>query len=98
MSAKHSPSTRGSTNPPLFSEKLFSLLDNTPLVWYIIEMNDNKNLPIEAEIIEIRATAEEAKRLRSSLQVKTNIIKKAIQPNEWRLPDGPMRLGGTWFV
>jgi hypothetical protein len=61
-------------------------------------MNNEKNLPIEAEITEIRATAEEAKRLRSDLQAKTNIIKKAIQPNEWKLPDGPMRIGGTWFV
>ena len=61
-------------------------------------MNDNKNLPVEAEITAIRATAEEAKRLRANLRTKTSIIKRAIEPNEFRLPDGPMRIGGTWYV
>jgi hypothetical protein len=61
-------------------------------------MNDNKNLPVEAEITAIRATAEEAKKLRASLHAKTNVIKRAIEPSEFRLPEGPMRIGGTWYV
>jgi len=61
-------------------------------------MNDNKNLPVEAEITSIRATAEEARKLRSSLRAKTSIIKKSIEPSEFRLPQGPMRIGGTWFL
>jgi len=59
-------------------------------------MNDNKNLPIEAEIIAIRATAEEAKKLRADLRAKTTVIAKAIKPNEWQLPNGPMFLNGQW--
>ena len=58
-------------------------------------MNNNENLPV-AEITAIRATAEEAKKLRADLRVKTTIIKKAIEPSEWRLPDGPMYLNGQW--
>jgi hypothetical protein len=61
-------------------------------------MNDNKNLPLQAEITAIRATAEEARKLNASLQAKTTIIKRAIQPSEWRIPQGPMRIGGTWYV
>ena len=61
-------------------------------------MNNEKNLPLEAEITAIRATAEEAKKLRASLRAKTNVIKRAIEPNEFRLPQGPMRIGGTWFL
>jgi len=98
MRARHSPLKRENTNPPLFSKKLLTTLDNVPLVWYIILMNDEKNLPIEAEITAIRATAEEAKKLRADLQAKTTIIKQAIPPTKWRIPQGPMRLGGTWFV
>ena len=60
-------------------------------------MNDNKNLPIEAEITAIRATAEEARKLRANLHAKTNVIKKAIEPNEFCIPQGPMRIGGTWY-
>ena len=62
-------------------------------------MNDNKNLPIEAEITEIRATAEEAKKLHGNLRAKTKIIQKAwgLQ-NEFRIPQGPMRISGTWYV
>ena len=70
-------------------------------------MNDNKNLPVEAEITAIRATAEEAKKLRASLRAKTTIIQKQMSEtslkawglqNEFRLPEGPMRIGGTWYV
>jgi len=61
-------------------------------------MNDNKNLPVEAEITAIRATVEEARKLRASLRAKTSIIKKSIEPSEFRLPQGPMRIGGTWYL
>jgi hypothetical protein len=61
-------------------------------------MNDNKNLPLEAEITSIRATAEEAKRLRADLLARATVIKKAIKPSEFQLPQGPMRIGGTWYV
>jgi hypothetical protein len=61
-------------------------------------MNDNKNLPLEAEIVSLRATAEEAKKVRANLQAKTAIIKKAINPSEFRIPQGPMRIGGKWYV
>jgi len=37
---------------------------------------NNKNLPIEAGIIAIRATAEEASKLNKSLLAKTTIIRK----------------------
>ena len=59
-------------------------------------MNDEKHLPLEAEIKSIRATAEEAKKLRADLRTKTTVISKAIEPNEWRLPNGPMFLNGQW--
>ena len=52
---------------------------------------NNENLPIEAEIVAIRATAEEASKLNKSLLAKTTIIR--IQ-----LPSGPMRMGGVWYV
>ena len=39
-------------------------------------MNDNENLPIEAEIVSIRATAEEAKKLNKSLLAKTTIVRQ----------------------
>jgi tRNA threonylcarbamoyladenosine modification (KEOPS) complex Pcc1 subunit len=61
-------------------------------------MNDKKNLPLQAEIIEIRVTAEEARKLRSSIGSKVTVIKKAIDPSEMRIPQGPMRIGGTWYV
>ena len=61
-------------------------------------MNDNENLPTEAEIIVIRATAEESKKPHESLLAKTTIIKKAITPSEFQLPQGPTRVGGTWYV
>jgi len=61
-------------------------------------MNNNKNLPLEAEIVAIRATAEEAKKLRADLLTKTSVIKRAIEPNEFRLPNGPMRIGSAWYV
>ena len=61
-------------------------------------MNDNKNLPLEAEIVSLRATAEEAKKVRANLQTKTTIIKKAINPSEFRIPQGPMCIGGKWYV
>ena len=61
-------------------------------------MNNEKNLPVEAEITAIRATAEEARKLRASLHKKTSIVKRAIEPNEFRMPQGPMRIGGTWYL
>ena len=61
-------------------------------------MNNEKNLPLEAEITAIRATAEEAKKLRADLRAKATIIKRAIEPSEFQLPQGPMRIGGTWYV
>ena len=42
-------------------------------------MNDNKNLPLQAEIIALRATAQEARNLRADLQKKGTIIKKLLQ-------------------
>jgi len=59
---------------------------------------NNENLPTEAEIIVIRATAEESKKPHESLLAKTTIIKKAIAPSEFQLPQGPTRVGGTWYV
>ncbi len=61
-------------------------------------MNDNINLPLEAEITSIRATAEEAKRIRADLLAKATVIKKAIDPSKFQLPQGPMRIDGTWYV
>ena len=61
-------------------------------------MNNEKNLPLEAEITTIRATAEEAKGLRANLRAKATIIKRAIEPSKFQLPQGPMRIGGTWYV
>ena len=61
-------------------------------------MNNEKNLPVEAEITAIRATAEEARKLRANLHEKTSIVKRAIEPNEFRMPQGPMRIGGTWYL
>ena len=60
-------------------------------------MNDNKNLPVEAEITAIRATAEEAKKVRAGLRAKPTIIEKATAP-KMEIPQGPMRIGGTWFL
>ena len=39
-------------------------------------MNNNKNQPVEAEIIAIRATAKKASTLKKSLLVKTKIVGK----------------------
>ena len=39
-------------------------------------MNNNKNQPVEAEIIAIRATAKEASTLKKSLLAKTTIVGK----------------------
>jgi hypothetical protein len=61
-------------------------------------MNNEKNLPLQAEITAIRATVEEVEKLRADLRAKATIIKKAIEPNEFQLPQGPMRIGGTWYV
>jgi len=61
-------------------------------------MSNEKNLPLQAEITAIRATAEEVKKLRADLRAKATIIKKAIEPSEFQLPQGPMRISGTWYV
>jgi|ETNmetMinimDraft_12_1059888.scaffolds.fasta_scaffold348645_1 hypothetical protein len=60
--------------------------------------NDMKNLPLEAELVSIKATTEEAQRVRTSLLGKTTIIKRAINANEFRLPQGPIRIGNRYFV
>ena len=39
-------------------------------------MNNNRNQPVEAEIIAIRATANEASKLKKSLLAKTTIVGK----------------------
>ena len=66
--------------------------------------------PLKAELVEIRATAQEAKKLRGELLNKTSVIVKAVDnpkpitvwtangPTEWQVPQGPMRIGGKWFV
>ena len=59
---------------------------------------NNENLPHQAKLISIRATAEKIKNLRGSLQSKVILIKKAIDPSEMKIPQGPMRIGGTWYV
>ena len=41
-------------------------------------MNNNRNQPVEAEIIAIRATAKEASTLKKSLLAKTTIVGKKI--------------------
>ena len=63
-------------------------------------MNDNKNLPLKAEITAIRATAEEAKKLRADLLPKTTIIRKHVEAQQkaWAILHGPIRIGGTWYV
>jgi|TARA_R110000824_G_scaffold354907_1_gene542019 hypothetical protein len=53
---------------------------------------------LKAEIVEIRATAEELSKLRSDVQTKTTLIKKAINLTQMRIPQGPMRIGGTWYL
>ena len=60
-------------------------------------MNNEKNLPLEAEITAIRATVEEARKLRADLQAKTTVVKKAVI-TKIQIPQGPMRIGGTWYV
>jgi len=68
-------------------------------------MNENLQ-PLEAELVEIHATAKEAANLRDELLAKTTIIRSHVKAqqkawgmqNEFRLPDGPMRIGGTWYV
>jgi hypothetical protein len=55
---------------------------------------------LEAEIVEIRATAEESKKLRAGLLSKTTIIRKHVEAQQktWGILHGPMRIGGTWYV
>ena len=60
-------------------------------------MNENLQ-PLEAEIVEIRATAKELSELRGHVQSKVTLVKKAINLTEMRIPQGPMRIGGTWYV
>ena len=59
-------------------------------------MNNEKNLPLEAEIVSLRATAEDAKKLRADLQAKATIIKDTVANIE--LPQGPMYMNGRWYV
>ncbi|MAH46727.1 hypothetical protein CMI37_12940 [Candidatus Pacearchaeota archaeon] len=63
---------------------------------YIILMNNNKSLPTEAQIVSIRATAEEARKLNESLLAKTTVIKKAII-DDIEIPNGPMLINGQWW-
>jgi len=61
---------------------------------------NNENLPIEAEIVAIRATAEEAEKLNKSLLAKTTIIRKHVEAQQkaWSIQYGPIRIGSTWYV
>tara|TARA_Y100000310_G_scaffold279311_1_gene298345 strand:- start:727 stop:909 length:183 start_codon:yes stop_codon:yes gene_type:complete len=56
--------------------------------------------PIDAVIVSIRATAQEAKELRTELKNKTSIIKEAgVKPlSEVTPPSGPMFINGQWWV
>ena len=56
--------------------------------------------PIDAVIVSIRATAQEAKELRAELKDKTSIIKEAgvNSLSEIRPPSGPMLINGQWWV
>lgn len=58
-------------------------------------MNDNKNLPLQAEIIALRATAQEARNLRADLQKKVTIIKETV--TDIQPPQGPVRIMGQWW-
>ena len=58
--------------------------------------NENLREAIVAEIISIRATAEEAKKLDASLLAKTTIVKEAIARGR-EVPSGPMRINGQWW-
>ena len=58
-------------------------------------MNDNKNLPIEAEIVALRATAQEARALRVDLQNKVTIIEEVV--TKMQPPQGPIRIMGQWW-
>ena len=74
--------------------KLFTMLDKGAFVWYIVSMR-SKNLPI-AEIVSIRATAEEAKKLDASLLAKTTIVKEALERSR-EVPSGPILINGQWW-
>ena len=58
-------------------------------------MNNNNRQPIQAEITEIRATAEEAKRLRAALQKKVTVIQNKV--SKIQLPQGPAFINGRWW-
>lgn len=58
-------------------------------------MNNTKNLPLEAQLVSIKATAEEAQKVRASLLNKVTVIEKTvsrIQP-----PQGPILINGQWW-
>jgi len=55
----------------------------------------NENLLV-AEIISIRATLEEAKKLDASLLAKTTIIKEAVACDK-EVPSGPIWINGQWW-
>ena len=63
---------------------------------------NNKKQPTDAIIVSIRATAQEAKGLRSELKNKTSIIENATNGvnsiNEVKPPSGPMLINGQWWV
>ena len=60
-------------------------------------MNAENQIPLEAEIVAIYATLEEAKTIRADLACKVQVIKTSISENEWKIPQGPWLLNGRWM-
>ena len=59
-------------------------------------MNAENNTPIEAEVIAIYATLEEAKEIRSELLSKVVLVRTSIEESEWKCPSGSMLINGRW--
>ena len=51
---------------------------------------------MEAEVIAIYATLEEAKEIRSELLSKVVLVRKYIEESEWKCPRGVMLINGRW--
>ena len=58
-------------------------------------MNNTKNLPLEAQLVSIKATAEEARKVRASLLNKVTVIKKTV--SDIQPPQGPILINGQWW-
>ena len=59
-------------------------------------MNTETDTTMEAEVIAIYATLEEAKEIRPELLSKVVLIRHWIEESEWKCPSGPMLINGRW--